>query len=213
VSPVALYVPGGERLASGARYRDLIRDAFVRFVQPQLVPFAGLEQIWIIGHGMASALLETDGSHPISGMVFEIRARLDSARVVAQPQGDRAAPGRHRRELARLVSALSNDLAAVPMESTSPRPPIAGRNSDPAMRMNDGCALVAYPTAARSVVRATYWFSRLCFKRDIIESLGEDDTFEVATPAGAFRMTKGEFYADFANVAASRSYRDRGVYH
>ena len=60
---------------------------------------------------------------------------------------------------------------------------------------------------------ASYPFSRLCFKADIIEPLGLDDTFEVVTPVGTFQMTKREFYADFSNVVASASYRESRIYH
>ena len=60
---------------------------------------------------------------------------------------------------------------------------------------------------------ATYEFSRLGFKADIIEPLRSSERFRVVTPVGTFEMTKAEFYRDFANVAASRSYRERGLYH
>jgi hypothetical protein len=63
------------------------------------------------------------------------------------------------------------------------------------------------PTTAR------YSYSRLCFKRDIIEPLTDDQQFEVVTPSGTFRMTKREFRSVFPNVVASASYRDGGVYH
>ena len=59
----------------------------------------------------------------------------------------------------------------------------------------------------------TYQFSRLCFKADIIEPLNDWDQFRVETPRGVFEMTKGQFYRDFANVVASRSYQQNGVYH
>jgi hypothetical protein len=60
---------------------------------------------------------------------------------------------------------------------------------------------------------ATYEFSRLGFKADVIEPLRDRDSFRVVTPVGTFQMTKAEFYRDFANVVRSRSYRDRGLYH
>src|SRR5580700_1703445 len=37
---------------------------------------------------------------------------------------------------------------------------------------------------------ATYEFSRLCFKRDVIEALAPLDAFRVVTPEGVFQMTK-----------------------
>jgi hypothetical protein len=60
---------------------------------------------------------------------------------------------------------------------------------------------------------ASYKFSRLCFRRDIIESLGPTEMFQVITPTGTFPMTKSEFYRDFHNVVASKSYREVGIYH
>ena len=59
----------------------------------------------------------------------------------------------------------------------------------------------------------TYKFSRLCFKREIIESLGASDAFRVETPVGTFQMTKGDFYKVFPNVIQSRSYAQDGIYH
>lgn len=61
--------------------------------------------------------------------------------------------------------------------------------------------------------RASYEFSRLGFKAEIIEALRDSDEFEIITPEGRFVMTKRDFYRDFANVAKSMSYRKRGLYH
>jgi hypothetical protein len=47
----------------------------------------------------------------------------------------------------------------------------------------------------------------------LIESLADQELFEVCTPAGKFRMTRADFERDFAEVAASASYRDLGEYH
>ena len=60
---------------------------------------------------------------------------------------------------------------------------------------------------------ASYEFSRLGFKADVIEPLAAGDRFRIITPEGTFEMTKAEFYRDFANVVRSMSYRDRGLYH
>ena len=60
---------------------------------------------------------------------------------------------------------------------------------------------------------ARYYFSRLCFKADMIEPLEPEDVFEVETPDGTFRMTKAQFYETFDNVVRTRSYRDKGIYH
>jgi hypothetical protein len=59
----------------------------------------------------------------------------------------------------------------------------------------------------------TYEFSRLCFKRDVIEALAPQDAFRVITPQGVFQMTKADFHRAFSNVAQSRSYLENGLYH
>jgi hypothetical protein len=64
-----------------------------------------------------------------------------------------------------------------------------------------------------SAPAATYRFSRLCFRRDIIESLGPNESFRVVTPVGEFEMTKSDFYREFQNVVESKSYSDGGIYH
>lgn len=60
---------------------------------------------------------------------------------------------------------------------------------------------------------ATYKFSRLCFKRDLIEALGPHDSFRVETPIGTFQMTQADFRRVFPNVTRSRSYLEGGLYH
>ena len=60
---------------------------------------------------------------------------------------------------------------------------------------------------------ASYDFSRVCFKADVIEPLRPGDRFRVVTPEGIFEMTKADFYRVFDNVVRSPSYRDRGIYH
>jgi hypothetical protein len=60
---------------------------------------------------------------------------------------------------------------------------------------------------------ASYKFSRLCFRRTAIESIGLTETFRVITPIGTFQMSKADFYKDFGNVVASKSYRENGIYH
>ena len=59
----------------------------------------------------------------------------------------------------------------------------------------------------------SYESTRLLFKADVIEPLGERDRFRVVTPEGDFEMSKADFYGVFPNVARSRSYRERGIYH
>lgn len=60
---------------------------------------------------------------------------------------------------------------------------------------------------------ATYTFSRLCFKRDVIEALGPNDVFRVETPIGVFQMKQSDFRRVFPNVTQSRSYVEDGLYH
>jgi hypothetical protein len=71
------------------------------------------------------------------------------------------------------------------------------------------------PAAERQspVPVANHKFSRLCFKRDLIEPLDPNDSFRVETPIGTFQMTKTDFYRVFPNVAHSRSYLESGLYN
>jgi hypothetical protein len=76
-------------------------------------------------------------------------------------------------------------------------------------RLNQGL-----PTAnPKDTPVATYEFSRLCFKREVIEALAPNDAFRVITPVGVFQMRKADFERDFSNVARSRSYLENGLYH
>jgi hypothetical protein len=59
----------------------------------------------------------------------------------------------------------------------------------------------------------SYRASRLTFRADVIEPLPDEQSFEVVTPVGRFRMSKGEFYAAFPGVVASRSYREGRIYY
>jgi hypothetical protein len=68
-------------------------------------------------------------------------------------------------------------------------------------------------TTASPDATVSYRYSRLCFKAKVIEPLAMHDTFEVVTLEGTFRMTKAEFYRDFANVVRSKSYLVGGIYH
>lgn len=67
--------------------------------------------------------------------------------------------------------------------------------------------------APRDAVVVEYAATRLSFRRDVIEPLGESDMFRVVTSQGTFQMTRAEFDDVFANVVASRSYRESGLYH
>lgn len=59
----------------------------------------------------------------------------------------------------------------------------------------------------------TYAFYRLGFRADVIEPLRDQDVFRVDTPGGSYQMSKAEFYRVFANVVASASYKEGGLYH
>jgi len=74
-------------------------------------------------------------------------------------------------------------------------------------------AEVAPTTVAGGAPPAAYHFSRLCFRRDVIEPIGQSEVFRVITPVGTFQMTKSDFYRDFQNVVESKSYREDGIYH
>lgn len=73
------------------------------------------------------------------------------------------------------------------------------------------------PSASNPATRAggvvSYRATRLLFRRDVIESLGENERFCVETPVGDFEMSRGEFYMVFPLVVASKSYREGGIYH
>ena len=63
------------------------------------------------------------------------------------------------------------------------------------------------------LIQPNYSATHLEFRRDTIEPLSDDTVFEIETPAGTFRMTKGQFHADFPEIVSSVSYRDLGLYH
>lgn len=58
-----------------------------------------------------------------------------------------------------------------------------------------------------------YKYSRLAFKREIIEKLMPSDSFEVETPEGTYRFTRKQFENVFSNVIKTKSYLKLGVYH
>jgi hypothetical protein len=59
----------------------------------------------------------------------------------------------------------------------------------------------------------SYTSSRLTFKKAVIDGLASGDRFQITTPFGVFEMSKSDFLATFANVAASKAYRECGVYN
>ena len=65
----------------------------------------------------------------------------------------------------------------------------------------------------QTVPVCSYESQHLAFRKRDIEPLENGDVIEIATPAGTFRMTRGDLYADFPEVVESVSYRDEGEYH
>ena len=59
----------------------------------------------------------------------------------------------------------------------------------------------------------TYEFSRLGFKREVIERLAAQQRFRVVTPVGTFEMSRADFEHVFGHICASRSWQLRGLYH
>jgi hypothetical protein len=58
----------------------------------------------------------------------------------------------------------------------------------------------------------SYISSRLTFKKAVIDGIPSDELFQIKTPSGVFEMSKRQFLTTFANVAASKAYREGGVY-
>jgi uncharacterized protein (DUF1697 family) len=71
---------------------------------------------------------------------------------------------------------------------------------------------VAEPVSITETACA-YEAKHLTFRRDPIDALRNEELFEVITPAGRFRMSRGDFYTQFSEVANSSSYRQLGEYH
>ena len=81
-----------------------------------------------------------------------------------------------------------------------------------ALGSREGEPVAEQSSGERALPKATFKYSRLCFKKDVIECLGDNDEFRVETPMGAFQMSKTEFRRDFGNVRNSRSYKESGFY-
>lgn len=58
-----------------------------------------------------------------------------------------------------------------------------------------------------------YKYSRLAFRRKVIETLARSDSFEVETPEGTYRFTRAQFETVFSNVTKTKSYLKGGLYH
>jgi hypothetical protein len=89
-SIVGIYGPDGVRRAEGVRYRRALRESFQRFVWPEL-SLDGVEQVWLIGRGVAGAL--------------EGLSMIHSDHVISQPQ-DRN-KDRYRSDIRRLLHAVA----------------------------------------------------------------------------------------------------------
>ena len=64
-------------------------------------------------------------------------------------------------------------------------------------------------------MKASYSSTRLLFKKEIIEKLDWDESFQVyaSNDNCKYEMTKRQFYDVFHNVVKTVSYKDRGIYH
>ena len=59
--------------------------------------------------------------------------------------------------------------------------------------------------------KVTYKYSKLAFKRKVIESLAPSDEFRVDTPFGSFQMSRLDFEADFGGITKTATWK-RGYY-
>jgi hypothetical protein len=60
--------------------------------------------------------------------------------------------------------------------------------------------------------KQTYKYSRLCFKRKVIDTLRADDEFRIETPMGVFQMSRAEFDTDFGKISKTASWKNLGFY-
>ncbi len=58
-----------------------------------------------------------------------------------------------------------------------------------------------------------YKYSRLAFRREVIEKLAPSDTFEVKTPEGNYCFTRVQFAKVFSNVIKTKSNLLPSLYH
>lgn len=123
----------------------------------------------------------------------------------------RALAGARNDETARITGAVpyaydAGDDLEVPRRSRQRAPADGPPHTTPGRGIEQSAG------AGRSIA-AEYFSARLTFRRDVIERLAPDAALRIVTPLGTFEMTRAEFEDAFANVAASKSYRDGGVYH
>jgi hypothetical protein len=115
--------------------------------------------------------------------------------------------------LAALLQRPSGAVIDVIAEAYLASLPVESRRAIEGIRTAAALHTASLSIVASSAPPATYSFSRLCFRREVIEPLGSNDPFRVVTPFGTFQMTKAEFYREFKNVVESRSYSEEGLYH
>jgi hypothetical protein len=115
--------------------------------------------------------------------------------------------------LAALLQRPSGAVIDVIAEAYLASLPVESRSAVEGIRAAAALHKASLNTVASSAPPATYSFSRLCFRREVIEPLGANDPFRVVTPFGTFQMTQAEFYGEFRNVVESRSYSEDGIYH
>ena len=78
----------------------------------------------------------------------------------------------------------------------------------------DAFQVETYSEETEDASITSYLHPRLCFKSKYIESLRDDEEFQVKTKKdGIFRFSKAEFYRVFSNVVQSASYKEDGIYH
>jgi len=109
------------------------------------------------------------------------------------------------------------------LPDSPPLPSLTGRASIPiteATQLAPPIPQGSSPSEGPDAVRreavepdVAYTFSRLCFLAKHIDPLPDSGVFRMTTPHGVFQMTKAEFRDTFPNVIASRSYREKGIYH
>lgn len=73
-------------------------------------------------------------------------------------------------------------------------------------------ALRSSAPARRHEPQQSYKYSRLCFKRKVIDPLNPDDQFRIETPVGVFQMSRSDFDAEFGNIRDTTSWKHRGFY-
>lgn len=115
--------------------------------------------------------------------------------------------------LAALLQRPSGAVIDIMAEAYIASLPAGSRSAVEGIRAAAALHNASLSTVDSSAPPATYSFSRLCFRREVIEPLGANDPFRVVTPLGTFQMTKAEFYREFRNVVESRSYSEDGIYH